>query len=63
MELAGQASIALSPEAVSAYSAVLIATDHDAIDYGLLAKHVRMIVDTRNVMSRKGYRNTNVVLA
>ena len=30
--------------------AVLIATDHDAVDYGLVMDHARIVVDTRNAV-------------
>jgi UDP-N-acetyl-D-glucosamine dehydrogenase len=40
-------SIALTPEALARYDCVLIATDHDAFDYGLIARHARLVVDTR----------------
>jgi UDP-N-acetyl-D-glucosamine dehydrogenase len=31
---------------------VLILTDHDAVDYGNIAKHAKLVVDTRNAMAR-----------
>ena len=42
-------SVALSAEALAAYDAVLLATDHDAFDYALIKQHARLIVDTRGV--------------
>jgi UDP-N-acetyl-D-glucosamine dehydrogenase len=42
---------------------VLIATDHDGVDYAGLAKHARLIVDTRNACARAGVRSDNVVKA
>ncbi len=42
-------SEALEPEAIAAWDALLIATDHDAFDYGMLARHARLIVDSRGV--------------
>jgi UDP-N-acetyl-D-glucosamine dehydrogenase len=47
-------SIPLSPENVAAYDAVIIATDHSRVDYELVGKHAKIVVDTRNVMRRKG---------
>jgi UDP-N-acetyl-D-glucosamine dehydrogenase len=41
------ASVALTPEALARYDAVLLATDHDAFDYDMIARHARLIVDTR----------------
>ncbi len=42
-------SVALSPETIESYDAVLLATNHDAFDYPLIQKHARLIVDTRGV--------------
>ena len=52
--LAGLVSVPLSAEAIAAYDAVLIATDHDGIDYKSLAKQARLVVDTRNACQRAG---------
>lgn len=62
-ELAGRRSISLSPEVVRAYDAVLICTDHDSVDYGLLAAHSGLIVDTRNAMARVSEIRAKVVKA
>jgi UDP-N-acetyl-D-glucosamine dehydrogenase len=42
-------SVSLTPEAVASYDALLLATDHGAFDYAMLAAHARLIVDTRGV--------------
>ena len=42
------ASLELEPEAVAAFDAIVLATDHTAFDYVLLAEHARLVVDTRN---------------
>jgi UDP-N-acetyl-D-glucosamine dehydrogenase len=42
-------SVALTPQAVASYDALLLATNHDAFDYAMLAKHARLIVDARGV--------------
>jgi UDP-N-acetyl-D-glucosamine dehydrogenase len=39
----------LTPAAVASYDALLLATNHDAFDYPMLAKHARLIVDARGV--------------
>ena len=44
-------SVAVSPELIASYDAVLLATDHDAFDYSLIGKYARLIVDTRNAFS------------
>jgi UDP-N-acetyl-D-glucosamine dehydrogenase len=45
----GRRSVALTPEAIAAADVVLVATQHRAVDYPLVAKHARLVVDTRNV--------------
>lgn len=61
--LTGRPSVALDEKVLAAYSAVLVATDHDAIDYPLIAEHARLIVDTRNVFARKGLSSAKVLKA
>jgi UDP-N-acetyl-D-glucosamine dehydrogenase len=56
-------SIELTPEAVASYDAVLIATDHRAVDYDLLREHAQLILDTRNAMRAAGLEAGNVVKA
>jgi UDP-N-acetyl-D-glucosamine dehydrogenase len=43
----------LSPESVAAYDAVVVSTAHDAFDWAMIARHARVIVDTRNAL--QGY--------
>lgn len=40
-------SVALTPEAIAQYDAVLLATDHDRFDYELIADNARLMVDSR----------------
>ena len=61
--LAGRRSVDLTAEALAAYDAVLIATDHDAVDYALLSRAARLVVDTRNAMARRGLPGDRVVKA
>ena len=42
------------PQTLAGYDAVLIATDHAAVDYDLVAKHAKLIVDTRNALAKRG---------
>jgi len=42
-------SVPLTPESIEAADAIVISTDHSAVDYAMLAKHARLIVDTRGV--------------
>lgn len=44
----------VSLKGLEACNVVVVATDHDAVDYDLVSKHAKLIVDTRNVFSRKG---------
>ena len=48
--LAGMESTGWSADVIENSDAVLIATDHDAVDYGLLAGHADLVIDTRNAM-------------
>ena len=47
----------------SGFDAVLIATDHDAVDYAALAAWAPIIVDTRNAFGRRSLSGANVVKA
>jgi UDP-N-acetyl-D-glucosamine dehydrogenase len=47
---AGRASVALDPTTIAAYDAVVIVTQHHAVDYAAVATHAKFIVDTRNVL-------------
>ncbi len=40
-------SVALSETALREVDVVLIVTDHDAVDYEMVARHARLVVDTR----------------
>ncbi len=42
----------LTPELAKSSDAVLIVTDHDSVDYTILARHAALVIDTRNAMSR-----------
>ena len=42
-------SIDLTPESISKYDLILIATNHDAFDYQMIHQHADLIVDTRGV--------------
>ena len=61
--LMGRRSVPLKWDIVSEYDAVLIATDHDAIDYKTLAIHAKLIIDTRNACARAGAIGQNIVKA
>lgn len=62
-QLAGRCSVALDAVSLATYDVVLISTDHDLVDYELIADQARLIVDTRNVIARLGLSNARVVKA
>lgn len=57
----GVRSTELTAEALMSYHAVVVSTDHDAVDYALVAEHSRLVIDTRNVFRRKGIESSAVV--
>jgi UDP-N-acetyl-D-glucosamine dehydrogenase len=61
--LAGRPSVDLTPQALASYDAVLIATDHDGVDYGLVVEHARLVVDTRNACAKAGIASDKVIKA
>jgi UDP-N-acetyl-D-glucosamine dehydrogenase len=42
-----RSSVELTPQSLSAFDCVVIATDHEAFDYALIQAHAQLIVDTR----------------
>ena len=62
-KLAGRPSISWEPKAIGGYDAVLIATDHDNIDYHGLCEAASLVIDTRNACSRAGVNSPKVVKA
>jgi UDP-N-acetyl-D-glucosamine dehydrogenase len=62
-ELAGRRSIKWNEPALREYDLVLIATDHDGVDYAALANNAKLIVDTRNACARAGASNSNIIKA
>jgi UDP-N-acetyl-D-glucosamine dehydrogenase len=59
---AGRLSVRLGADTITDYDAVLIVTDHDAVDYSILA-NATLVVDTRNACIRRGLRFANLVKA
>ena len=62
-DLAGRRSIDWNLAQIADYDVVLIATDHDDVDYRSLAATARLVVDTRNACARAGADLSNVVAA
>ena len=61
--LAGRRSVDLSEGTLARYDAVLIATDHDSIDWKFVADHAKLVIDTRNVCARSGAVGAHIVKA
>ncbi len=51
-DLAPMESRPLTAETLAAADAVLLVTDHRAVDYGLVLEHAPLVVDTRGVYRR-----------
>ncbi|MDH5529278.1 MAG: hypothetical protein OEY05_04500, partial [Paracoccaceae bacterium] len=49
--LAGRRSVELSEATLADFDAVVVATDHRNVDYGIIAKSAKLVLDTRNVFS------------
>jgi len=56
-------SVELTPETVASSDAVVIVTDHRNVDYPMLLKHAKLVVDTRNVTAPYRRDGSNVILA
>jgi len=50
-------SIEYSPEALKKYDLVLILTDHSGFNYEDIAKNANLVVDTRNAIKSRDYKN------
>jgi UDP-N-acetyl-D-glucosamine dehydrogenase len=46
-------SVPLTPEAVRAADCVMIVTDHSVVDYHMIKRTARLVVDTRNAMPKE----------
>ncbi len=62
-ELAGMESIPWDPKQLSSFSAALILTDHDGVDYETLVRELPLVVDTRNVTAALAPPPGNVLKA
>jgi UDP-N-acetyl-D-glucosamine dehydrogenase len=45
------ASVALTPEVVESYDALVVSTAHPQFDWAMIARHARLVVDTRNALA------------
>lgn len=53
----------LSQDSIKRFDAVLISTDHDSIDYKLIAENASLILDTRNIFGRLGINSPKIYKA
>jgi UDP-N-acetyl-D-glucosamine dehydrogenase len=53
----------LTEKMLSEHDCVLIVTDHDAIDFDLIGRHAKLVVDTRNAMAKVADPRATVVKA
>jgi UDP-N-acetyl-D-glucosamine dehydrogenase len=56
-------SVPLSPRSLADYDAVLIATNHSAYDWQMIANHAALIVDTRDAMRHVTGRRDHIIPA
>ena len=61
--LGGRKGIDLKAADLAAFDAVLIATDHDSVDYSDVVARSRLVIDTRNVCQRVGVTSEKIVKA
>jgi UDP-N-acetyl-D-glucosamine dehydrogenase len=61
--LAGRSGVTLDRATLAAQDAVLVVTDHAAIDWRLVVDAAPLVVDTRDVTGRLGLRADHVVMA
>ena len=59
----GRKWVPLTAETLAETDAVVICTDHDQIDYRLLADRCPLIIDTRNAFASRGIVAAQVVKA
>lgn len=62
-EFAGRRSVALDAETLARADAILIAADHDAVDYAAVVRSGKLVLDTRNACARLGIEAANIVKA
>lgn len=56
-------SVPLDQQTLGQADCVVIVTDHDMTDWEAIARHAKLIVDTRNAMSRVQHPNARIVKA
>jgi len=61
--LHGRKSVLVEEEALGKYDAIVIATDHDIVDWKAIGTHGRLVIDTRNVCARNNLGGPHIVKA
>ena len=46
-------SVPLTPEGVRSVDCIMIVTDHSSVDYGMIKRSAKLVVDTRNAMPKE----------
>lgn len=59
----GMPSIELNREMLERHDAVILVTDHDDLDYAMIAESGKLIIDTRNAFGRRGHSGANIIKA
>eukprot|EP01006_Ploeotia_vitrea_P048923 TRINITY_DN67287_c7_g1_i1.p1 TRINITY_DN67287_c7_g1~~TRINITY_DN67287_c7_g1_i1.p1 ORF type:complete len:457 (+),score=269.06 TRINITY_DN67287_c7_g1_i1:115-1485(+) len=49
-------SVELTPESIASFDVVLISTDHDKVDYQMIADNAQSVFDTRNALSKRNIK-------
>ncbi len=60
-QFAGNKGVTLTPKLLKEYNAVLVCTDHDTIDYQMIADHAELLIDTRNAFKNRRIDVQNLV--
>jgi UDP-N-acetyl-D-glucosamine dehydrogenase len=55
--------VELSPKVLAAQDAVVLVTDHSSFDYTTIAKHAKLVIDTRNAFGANGAAREKIVKA
>jgi UDP-N-acetyl-D-glucosamine dehydrogenase len=61
--LAHRCGVPFEPETIASFDAAVIATDHDAVDYGMLLEHSKLVIDTRNACARRAIVSDKIAKA
>lgn len=61
--LMGMKSVPWDRQTIGAFDAVLVATDHDNVDYAALGEWAPLIIDTRNVFARRDIAAKHIIKA